>query len=180
MRLFNVGDEQGGCSEPLEVERWRDVAGDHLESVMNDQDTQRLLYRAERWPWRWFELFREAAGIADRERVKFNLLREEHHLLKIESTELQKQRLDDAERIQQLRDELQSLKIEASTLLNKNIQIAFEIKALQEERTKLLGEHKMSKGGVAFLYEYIRRNKVNDDHGREIPPMPPFPNIFRQ
>ena len=147
---------------------------------MNDQDTQQLIYRSGRWPWRWFKLFRVAASIAEKERCKFNVLSSEHHLLKIEASELHKHRLDDAGQIHQLRDELQALKTEAVAVSKKATETAFELEKLKEERATLISTHKQMKDGVTTLFEFIRRNKINDDHGRQIPTMPLFPNIFRQ
>ena len=139
------------------------------------KDIQQLIYRAGRWPWRWFNIFRESAAIAELEQCKFNVLREEFHLLKLEAAELHKQRLGDAERHQTLRDDHQALKLELSNLQ----QLLPELKALKEERATLLTEHKLAKEGVRVLYEYIRRNQVKDNRGQTIPEMPLFPNIFR-
>jgi len=142
---------------------------------MSDQNIQQLIYRAGRWPWRWFKIFREAAAIAEREQCKFNVLREEFHLLKLEASELHKQRVGDAERHQTLRDDHQALKLELSNLQ----QLLPELKALKEERTTLVNEHKLAKEGVRVLYEFIRRNQVTDSRGKAIPEISMFPNIFR-
>ena len=143
-------------------------------------DAQQLLYRASRWPWRWTKFAREAATLCDREVTKFNVLNEEHRLLKLEAAEYQKQRVADAERHQQLRDDFQLLKLEASELQKREKLLSMELEAMWEERKTILTKHDQMKEGVTTLFEFIRRNKSTDDKGYEIPQLSQFPNIFRK
>ena len=149
--------------------------------------TQQLMYQASRWPWKWFKFARDAAALCHVEAEKFNVLKTEHHFLKIDSNEQRQQRMADAEKHQQLRDDFQLLKLEMAELQRQRIadlerekRLTLEMDALREERSALITKHDQMKSGVTTLFEFIRRNKVTDDRGNNIPEMGAFPNVFRK
>jgi hypothetical protein len=170
------------------------VASDHLER-MNESSIQQLLFRSTQWPWKWTKFAKEAASLAreavslcEQEKQKFSVLKEEHHLLKLEACELHKQRIADTERhterYQTLKEECHVLTMELresrqqrSNDLEQSKLVSMELNALREERQSLLKQHDQMKSGVTTLFEFIRRNKAIDDTGKNIPS---FPNIFRQ
>jgi hypothetical protein len=194
MRLLSLGHQQEWRAEPLEVQRWGNVASNHLER-MNESSIQQLLFRSTQWPWKWTKFAKEAvsmaldaAALCEQEKQKFSVLREEHHLLKLETSELHKQRIADTERhterYQTLKEECHVLTMELREVRQQRLSdseqaklISLELNALREERQSLLKQHDQMKSGVTTLFEFIRRNKAIDDSGKNIPS---FPNIFRQ
>jgi len=164
------------------------MAGNYLESGMNELDPQLLLTMAARWPWRWFRIFREAAQLCERERCRFNVLKEEHHLLRLEANELHKLRTSDAEKYQGLWAEFQGLKVESAALRKEQMESAIrekqsfmELAALREERKVLIEKKDQAVEGVTTLFEFIRRSKSIDDRGKEIPSLQGIlPTYFRK
>lgn len=116
-----------------------------------------------------------------------DVLKSEHHLVKLENGELHKLRTADAEKFQSLFSELQAAKMELASIRKEQVEsairdksLSMELTALREERQGLIKQHDQMKEGVTTLFEFIRRNKVNDDRGMEIPNIRGvFPNIFR-
>lgn len=107
--------------------------------------------------------------------------------MRLENSELQKQRLTDSERHQQLRDDHQLLKHENSELqkeITRRVEsdqvLKIKLNSLEEERVKLIKDHDQLREGVATLFEFIRRNKAKDDVGNVIPNLRVHPNAFRQ
>ncbi len=138
---------------------------------------EQLLEKSGRWPWRWTK-FGHATGQACE---TLRLLKEEHHLLKIDFTELGRQRIADAEKHQNLRDDHQLLKCEMTEMKKQHLkdtetatELRLKIENLERERDKLLTQHGHMKDGVSTLFEFIRRSKGIDDTGKSIP------NIFRR
>lgn len=181
----------------MEIKRWGNMASNHLESYgMNDLATQNLIYRASKWPWKWFSIFNKAASICQREienataqkqqdLEKFNVLKSEHHILKLECSELHVQKVRDAETIQFLRMESQRLNADLESARNQRLQglerekmLEVDLKVMREERTDLIKKHDQMKDGVHTIFEFIRRKNLTDHRGVEIPKIPRFPNMF--
>lgn len=154
---------------------------------MNEQDTQQLVFRSKRWPWKWFRVFRDAATICEMELCRSNVIKDEYRLLKIEANELHKQHLNDAERIQTFRDDIQLCKVQINHLEQQYLEsferekmLTLEVDKLREERNTLIKERDSALDGSITLFEFIRRNKVKDNIGNDIPIIRRLPHLFRR
>lgn len=157
---------------------------------MNELTAQQLIFQSKRWPWKWFAIFGKAASICEQEICKFTVLEKEHKLIAMEAAQLHKQRIDDAQKIQQLRDECQISKLQMGHLEQQLRQaeqqhlsnaehsklLTLELGKLREEKIRLLEENtKLSrdlhnaKDGTVTLWETIRRLQVVDSRGKMLP-----------
>ena len=166
--------------------------------------TQQLIFRAGKWPWKWFSIFRRAAELCKTEfeasallrredDERFNVLNGQHHVAVMECKELHKQKLEDAEKIQSLRDEILALKldvqrskVEIDGLHSQRLQgyekekiLELQLKTMAEERVSLIKSYEQVKDGLLTYYEFMRRKNMTDYRGREIPKLPRFPHMPR-